>query len=190
MLAFLLVLFADKAELIQGTAGSRSDDLSLQAGGLVLHEGKPGAAFGTVQGGTGKRQLAYFLVIKHRWPGEGKTESNEDVSVEALTGTAKHNLSIDGKALPLVYTVALDGKTKKPKAETLMIGGKMVDLAKGRVLLVDMTADPPKWEQRKLDLPAEVGDLSTNKAASALAKEALDMLLKDAKVKGFVRAAD
>ncbi len=185
MLALFLLLLADKNELIQGTAGSKSDDLSLQAGAIVLREGEPGSAFATVQAGAGKRQLAYFLVLKHRWPGEGKTESNEDVTAEALTGTAKHALTIDGKALPLVYTITLDAKSKKPKAETFTVGGKAVDLSKGRVLLVDMTADPPKFEQRKLDLPGEVADLSTNKAAAALAKEALDALLKDKKVKEF-----
>jgi hypothetical protein len=186
MFTLLLLLLAAKPELIQGTAGSKSDDLSIQAGGVVLREGEPGAAFATVRAGKAKRRLAFFVVLKHRYPGEGRSASDEDVTVEGTKGTARHNLTVDGKTLALTYAVTLDA-AKKPKGETLTVAGKVADLAKGNVFLVDMTADPPRWEQRKLELPAEVGDLSTKAAAAALAKQAIAGLIKqDRKVKAFV----
>jgi hypothetical protein len=188
MFAFLLLLpLADKAELIQGTAGSRSDALSLQAGGVVLREGGPGAAFGTIQAGKGKRQLAYYLVVRHRYPGEGKTESNEDVTAEGLTGTARHTLTVNGNSLVVTYSVKLDEATKNPKEEKLSLGGKEVGLAGGRVFLVDMTVNPPRVEQRKLVLPAEVGDLSAKRAAGELEKRVTANLIKQAReVKTFL----
>jgi hypothetical protein len=186
---FLLLPLADKAELIQGTAGSRSDALSLQAGGVVLREGGPGAAFGTIQAGKAKRQLAYYLVVRHRYPGEGKTESNEDVTAEGLTGTARHTLTVNGNSLVVSYSIKLGEGTKKPKEEKLSLGGKAVDLTRGRVFLVDMTVSPPRVEQRKLDLPAEVGDLSARKAAGELERRVTASLIKQAReVKTFLSA--
>src|SRR5690348_167202 len=136
--ALALVALAEKAELIQGVSGSRSDKLEVQAGGLVLREGAAGAAFGTVQAGKGKRQLAYFLVLKHNLgKGSGPDSSNEETSVDEGEGRSKQTLVVDGKELEVVYKVSVSGGKKK---QSLEINRKAVDLGKGQVFLVDMTS--------------------------------------------------
>jgi hypothetical protein len=183
MLAALLLLMADRAELVQGAAGSKSDLLGLHAGGLVLREGEPGAVFAAVHPLKGARQLAYFVAIKHRWPGEGKTESNEEVTVEEQEGSARHHLTLEGRAFPLVYTASVDREGRNLRKETLTAGGKAIDLAKGRVLIVDLTVDPPAVLQRKIELPSPTEDPTSKKAAADLARKALDLILKDKKAR-------
>jgi hypothetical protein len=185
-LCLLAVLAADdKVEVIQGATGSRSDKLEVQSGGLVLREGSAGAAFGTVQVGKGKRRLSYFVVIKHNLGKAGSSDFGEEANAEEGTGRSKQTLTIDGRTLEIGYEVRVDGKAK----EALTINRKAVEVGKGRVFLVDLTASPPRWEQRKLDLPSDVS-ATTKKAADELVKKVLASLGKqDRKVKAFIDAA-
>ena len=55
------------------------------------------------------------------------------------------------------------------------------------MILADLTASPPRWEQRKLDLPAEVPEATLKKEAEELVKKVLASLVKqDKKVKAFL----
>jgi hypothetical protein len=162
--------------------------VEVQSGGLVLREGSAGAAFGTVQVGKGKRHLSYFLVIKHTLGSSSKSDFGEEGSVEEGDGQTKQTLTIDGKTLVVSYQVRVAGG-KKTK-QTLTLNRKTVDVSKGLVFLVDMTASPPRWEQRKVELPAEVPAATTKKAADELARKTLARLAKkDPKVKAFIEAA-
>jgi hypothetical protein len=183
-------LVADKMELIQGTSGSRTDALEIHSGGLVVREGAAGTAFGTVRAGKGKRQLSYFMVLKHRLSGDGKSDTKEEAVAEDNRGESKQSLTIDGKSLQVEYQVQLDARTKKIIRETMTVNSRSVDLVKGRVFLVDLTVSPPKWEQRKVRLPDEVAEATSKKAAEELAKKVLGQLTKqDRKAKAFVEAA-
>jgi hypothetical protein len=180
----------EKSELIQGTSGSRNDALELHAGGLVVREGLPGSAFGTVRVGKGKRQLSYFAVLKHRLGTEGKSDAKETVMLEDAEGESKQTLTIDGKTLQVDYRVTLDRATKKLSRETLTINDKPVDIGKGRVFLVDLTTTPPTWKQLPATLPSEVAESTSKKAADTLAKKVLATLAKqDKKAKSFIDAA-
>jgi hypothetical protein len=180
----------EKMEVVKGTSGSRSAALEVQAGGLVLREGAVGSAFGTFRAGTGKRQLSYFLLIRHHLGGSGKSDFSEETTVEDAEGESKQSLTIDGKSLLVEHKVKLDPVTRQPAREALTVNRKAVDVSRGRVLLVDLTVSPPKWEQRKLALPAEVPGASSKKAAEELARKVLASLVKqDSKVKAFVDAA-
>jgi hypothetical protein len=184
----MLLLSADKVEVIQGASGSRSDQLEVQSGGLVLREGTAGAAFGTVRVGKGKRHLSYFVVVKHNLGKAGNSDFGEEATVEEGDGKSKQTLTIDGRTLEIGYQVQVEkGKATK---QTLTINRKEAALSKGRVFLVDMTVSPPTWEQRKLDLPAEVSETTTKKAADELVKKVLASLAKqDRKVKTFIESA-
>jgi len=182
ILGALLVL-ADKVELIQAPAGSKSDNLEVQAGGLFLREGEAGAAFGTVRVGKGKRQLTYFLVVKHELARAEKSDFNEVANADDTMGDSKQILSLNGQSVEVVYKVQV--KDKKP-IETLTINKKPIDLSKGRVLLVDLTASTPIWEQRKATLP-DAGDATDKKTTEELAKKVLASLAKqDKKSKEFI----
>lgn len=180
------LLFAqDKAELIQPPTGSKSNHLELQAGGLVLRDGEAGSAFGTVRVGKGKRQLSYFVVLKHELGKAEKSEFNEDTDVNEKVGKSKQTLSLDGKSVEIVYEARVGDK----EPESLSINKKPIDLKKGRVLLIDLTGETPRWEQRKIDLPAEV-EANNKKAAEQLAKKVLGLVAeKDKKAKEFIDKA-
>jgi hypothetical protein len=179
-----------KMELVQGTSGSRSDAMELHSGGLVVREASAGSAFGTLRVGKGKRQLSYFMVLKHRLGSEGKTGTKEMVMLEGGEGESKQTVTIDGKTLQVDYKINLDPATKKLSREMLTINDKSIDIAKGRVFLVDLTASPPTWQQLGLTLPAEVAETSSKKSAEALVKKVLASLAKqEKKAKTFIDAA-
>lgn len=181
---------AQKAEVIQGASGARSEGLEVHAGGLVVRQGEAGAAFGTMRLGTLQRQVAYFVVLKHRLGPGSPLELSEEASCDGTTGSGKQAIAIAGNSLLIDYLVRLEEKGKGPGQETLAVNGKNVDLARGRVLLVDLTANPPRWEQRKVDLPSEVNEVASKKGAEELARKVLgELVKKDRKTREFVEAA-
>lgn len=181
-----LLLLTEKLELIQPLAGSKSNQLEVQSGGLVFREGEAGSAFGSVRVGTGKRQFSYYLIVKHDLGQSEKSDFGEEANAKDGEGETKQTLTIDMRALEAVYKVSVEGKKVK---ETLTLNKKEIDLSKGRVLLVDMTPGGPKWEQIKADLTGEAS-AATKKEADALAKKTLASLAKqDRKVKEFLDKA-
>jgi hypothetical protein len=173
--------------ITNGTAGSKSKHLEVHAGGLVLASDEPGAAFGTVKVGKGKRVLSYFVILRHNLEGSGESDFSEDTQTGDDKGQSKQSIKVDGKKVELAYTVELDPRTRTARKETLSVNGKAVNVAKGRVFLVDLTTSPPKWEQKDLKLPDEVDLLGEKKAATELAKTVIQSLAKqDKKVAAFL----
>src|SRR5262249_29182189 len=159
----ILLMSAEKVQVVQGTTGSRADGLEIHAGGLVAREGEAGAAVGTVEGGKRKKQLRYFIVFKHRLAADGAVEFSGEADAAENLAESKEEVSVDGKTLKIEYRLTLEAKGSPISKETLVLNGKSVDLARGRVLLVDLTAAAIRWEQRKVDLPAEIGATATKK---------------------------
>ena len=190
MLAIILALaWAERMEVVNGTTAARSDASELHTGGLVVREGAVGVAFGSLRLARGKRAPAYVLLLDHRLGGEGKSEFDDTASADETQAEARQTITIDDHTIKLVYRVELDAR--KAAKETLTLNGKAIDLTRGRVLLVDLRASPPRWEQRKVDLPAEVDAATAKKAASALAAKLLAHLRgKDRRVKEFATAGE
>jgi hypothetical protein len=181
---------AERMEVVQGTTAARSDAVELHTGGLVVREGEAGVAFGSVRLGKGKRQPAYLLILKHRLGGEGKSDFDDSASAEAGAAEARQAITIDGKTVRLAYKIEVDEKTLKVSREGLTLNGKAIDLSRGRVFLVDLEGKTPHWEQRKVDLPAEVDAGTSKKAATALGRKLLGHArAKDERVKKFAESA-
>ena len=180
----------EPAQVVQGASGARSESLEVHAGGLVAREGEVGATFGLVQAGKAKRQVSYFVLFKHRLNAATPLESSEETAVEGDAGTSKQSLTTDGKSLQIDYQVQLDSATKKVSRESLTVNAKAVELGRGRVLLVDLTASPVRWEQRKVDLPADAGEATSARASEELVRKALaEAAKKDRKIKDFCESA-
>ena len=180
----LPLVFADRMEVIHGTSAARSDAIELHTGGLVVRTGEAGVAFGSLRLGRGKRSPAYVLILDHRLGGEGKSAFDDSVSADDDSAQAKQTITIDGHTLKLAYRVSLDAR--KPAKESLTLNGKAVDLAHGRVFLVDLRSSPPRWEQLEVELPLEVDAATSKKAASAVVAKLLAHLRgKDRRVKEF-----
>src|SRR5438094_170508 len=123
----------DRCRIVQGTSVSRSDDLEIHAGGLVVPPGGPGGAFALTRVGPGRLQLAYFLAFKHGLCQGGRSECEEEAMVENRTGESKQTLTIDDKRLEVGYRVEVDGRSNA--RETLTVNGKAVEVKNGRVFL-------------------------------------------------------
>jgi hypothetical protein len=188
----LLLLVAQQAanadeEVVPPTA-SRTNHLEVQGGAVVIRDGEAGSAFGTVRVGKGKRQLSYFAVLKHQLGKADNREFNESVSAEDKEGETKQTLFLDGRKVEIVYKVRV--VSDKEVSETLTVNGTAAPLKNGRVLLIDLTAKTPTWEQRKADLPAEV-EAGDRKATEDLARRVLMSLAKspDKKTAEFIDKA-
>lgn len=195
LVAVVLVAWAcaaradDKATLVRGAAGGNNGTIEVLAGGLALREGEAGGAFGTVQVGTGKRRLAYFAVIKHGLNADTGTSTSEKSRVGPTSGESTQVVGVGDRKLTITYRVKLSAR-KEVQRETLTVNGKEVDAAKGRVLVVDLTAKPPTWGQMKVALPAEVPDVSEDKAAAALVKRVLaDLARKNKPIRAIIESA-
>ena len=170
----------EKATLLRGAAGGNNGTLEVLAGGLALREGEVGGAFGTVQVGTGKRRFSYFAVVKHGLNGDTGTSTSERARVGIGSGESTQVIGIGDRKVTIGYRVKLNAR-KDVQRETLTVNGKEVDAAKGRVLVVDLTAEPPTWGQMKVALPAQVPDVSEPAAAAKLVKRTLAELAKQNK---------
>ncbi len=182
---------AEKLTLVQGTQGAKIGAWEVQTGGLVLPEGAAGCAFGTVRKGTPAQQFSYFVVLKHGYGPCSKTDSSEEVGTENKLANTKQVVGVNGHKLTVAYQIEFDARAKMVLRETITVNGKAVDAAKGRVLLVDLTVTPPKWEQKNVELPPLGATAPTEKkAAEALGRKTLEALAKQDKgVRAFIGAA-
>ncbi|MGL4553780.1 MAG: hypothetical protein ACRC33_21665 [Gemmataceae bacterium] len=186
MLLLLALLAADKPALVQGVSGSSNPRLEAMAGGVVARQGAPGCAFATLRLARGRRTLPFLVLLRHGLGGGGKSESNEDVTLDDRKAAIKHALTLEGKTLVITHAVEVSTDSKVLK-ETLTLNGKPADPGKGRVFLVDLTVSPPKVDQKRLDLPADVGDLTAEKDASDFAMKVLaDLAKQDKNVAAFL----
>jgi hypothetical protein len=180
----------DKASIVTGASGGGDDNLRVHAGGLVLIEGTPGVGYGTVAKFGGQRELTYVIVFKHDFKAVSQSQCGGESSSDGSKGKAKQVIDLDDRKFTIVYQIEIDTKNKTVQSESLTINDKNVDVAKGRVFLVDLTVQPPKWEQKKLDLPAELDDDASTTGAKKIAAKALDKLGKqDKKVRAFIKEA-
>jgi hypothetical protein len=176
----------DKASLVRGAAGGNNGKVELLTGGLALREGEVGGAFGTVQVGTGKRRFTYFAVIKHGLNADTGTSTSEHARVGIGAGESTQVVGVGDQKLTITYKVKLDAQNAVTK-ETLTVNGKEMDAAKGRVLVVDLTAQPPTCGQLKVALPNEVPDVSQPAAAAALVKRTLaDLAKRNKPIRDFI----
>jgi hypothetical protein len=180
----------EPASLVQGTSGAKAGMVEVHAGGLVLRQGSAGSAFGTVRKGKGKLGLSYFVLLRSNYNADSSVDSSEEVQAETNKASSKQVVGVDGSKLTIAYAVEIDRRTKAVLRETLTVNGTSVDLARGRVLLVDLRGGTPKWQQKNLTLPAEVPDTGDKKATLALAqKVSASLVRQDKSVRAFVAAA-
>jgi hypothetical protein len=178
----------EKKSLLRAATGADNKGLEVLAGGLALREGEVGGAFGTVRVGRGKRRFSYFAVIKHGLSAETGTSTSEHAKVGIGAGESTQVVGIDDQKLTITYRVKLDAG-KAVSKETVTVNGKELNLAKGRVLVVDLTAEPPQVGQLKVALPAEVPDVSQAKAAAALVRRTLaDLAKRNKPIRDFIQS--
>jgi hypothetical protein len=145
----------------RGGVTAEADGFWVQAGGLSLKDNVPGVLFGMASLPGGDRELRYVLLFKHRATADSKVTFPSNATLEnrdKKSALMDDGLEIDGNAVNLRLALEFDSKKNAIASESLSFNGEKVDLTKGRVFLVDLTAAPVKWEQAQMKLPAKLPD--------------------------------
>lgn len=153
---------APAQETVLRGASIEPDGFWFQAGGL-FEKDTPGVIFGMTKKPGGDRELAYVVLFKHRANAKSKLVTPGDLSTEkGRVVTMTGGIEIDDKKIGLTLTIEIDRATKTMKSEGLVFAGKAIDLKNGRVFLVDLTMDEPKWQQVESKLPGKLAEPGVN----------------------------
>jgi hypothetical protein len=160
---------------IQGGRSS-NDYLSISSGNLVIKAGQPGVLFGTANATNRPVQFGYVVVFKHAGlkPFLGDTYKARN-STDGKKGVSTCTLGENGTTIQVDYEIELDDKGEVAE-EALNVGGKVVDLAAGRLFLIDLTSPPPTYEQKKSDQLGVIKSLATTEDVDQVAASILDTL--------------
>jgi hypothetical protein len=152
--------------VLQGSSGS-SENLAISGGNLVVVGPKPGIFFGTVRTPGSQEQFTYVILFKY-----GHSISSHGIrfhcTSDIKTAETQDVIELDGKRIEAFYRVELDESLSAVANETLTIGGKSKDMTSGQVFLIDLTADEPTYEQKKVELPAIQSKLETTEDVERL----------------------
>jgi len=128
-----------------------------QAGGQFIEEGSPGVIFGMMKRPGGNREFAYLVVF--RPPANGKFDHSIGLlAPDPASITMTDHLAYGSKNIDLKLEIAFDRTAKTIKKERMTLGGKEVDIAKGRLFVVDLRAETPTPEQLPAKSPINLPD--------------------------------
>jgi hypothetical protein len=179
-------------EFVQGGNISENDGFWYQDGGLFLKEGSPGVMFGMMaRKPGGERELAYLVIFEHQGTATSKcarTSNVTDKGGKVRLVTMTEGLGNDSQRIDLKLEIEIDSPTKTVKREHLTFDGKEIDLDKGRLFLVDLRPETPKWEQVQAKLPANLPNPKETAGVRELARRVLDELPKESEaVRTFLK---
>jgi hypothetical protein len=178
-------------ETVQGGDTSEGDGFWFQAGGLFITKGSPGVMFGMTKKTGGGREFSYLVIFQHQSTATSKfdhTSNLTDKGGKERLVTMTDALGIGGQRIDLKLEIDIDSPTKTMKREHLTLDGKEVDLGKGRLFLVDLTPEAPKWEQVQAKLPANLPDPKETTGERDLVKRVFDELPKESEaVRNFLK---
>jgi len=179
-------------EFVQGGNISENDGFWYQDGGLFLKEGSPGVMFGMLaRKPGGERELAYLVIFEHEGTATSKfarTSNVTDKGGKERLVTMTEGLGNGSQKIDLKLEVEIDSPTKTVKREHLTFDGKEIDLDKGRLFLVDLRPETPKWEQVQAKLPANLPNPKETAGVRELVKRVLDELPKESEaVRDFLK---
>jgi hypothetical protein len=174
--------------VVQG-ARSSSGNFGVSAGNLVVAP-KPGVLFGTVSKPGNQEQLAYLILFRYGRPG---TNAKQGMNFSSTTDGRRSAettvlLELDGKRIEAVYRIELNPELSTVANESLTIGGKSVDMTAGQVFLIDLTAESPVYQQKKVELPSIPSKLDSTADVEQLADAIQKRLAnQDPEIKAFLR---
>jgi len=180
-----------RVSLVSGAGGTASGKLWISNGNLVLTDVEPGIAYGMVQKpGTG-REFSYFLILKHDLQVTDLTLSDvlpkSGSRNDGLKGTTTQTVQVGTAKIDVAYTIELNPAGSEVLQETLHVGDEAVDIAAGRVFLVDLTANPLTIVQRKVALGKNLPATRDTEGVAGLARETLAALKSaDGQVRDFL----
>jgi hypothetical protein len=171
--------------------GSRSytGNLGISSGNLVVEAPKPGMLFGTVRKPGSQEQFTYLILFRYgRSKSDGSNQGTQFHSnCDGRKAESNDVIELNGKRIEAGYRIELDQKLTAVANESLTIGGKSVDMTSGQVFLIDLTAETPTYQQKKLELPA-ISKLESAQDAEELAEVIRKSLeSQDPELRAFLR---
>ena len=130
------------------------------AGTIFLQHDVPGLLLGMRKPPDGRREIAYVLLFRHEISENSQVQRPDDVGVtfDGQLASMKDGITVDGKTISLRLDIEVDQKSPRVNSETLTVAGETIQTSAGRVLLVDLTVDPPMWQQVSAQLPTDLPD--------------------------------
>ena len=144
----------------RGSSGTNSQAVS--NGHVYFVAGEPGCVFGGGQDRKGKWQLNYLVLIKHSGNAASTFHRGSPsplVSSDSSDGKIRlvnydEEVRFDEIKVTFSYRAQFDAIKDTLISDEMTFQGKRIDLAEGRVFVVDMTAEPVKFEQVDVKLPS------------------------------------
>ena len=135
-----------------------------QAGGLCLTKDWPGVLFGMVKAPGRDRELTYLVIFQHHATAQSRVTSpakiRHKLEADRHVVTVSDGIHVDGKGVDLSLEMALDLTKKTVSREEMTFAGQKLDLANGRLFLVDLTGETASWKQVLVALPTKLSDPS------------------------------
>lgn len=176
--------------VLQGSSSS-SDDHGVTGGNLVVIAPAPGVFFGTVRKPGSQEQFTYLILF--RYGRASSNGSNQGIEFSASSdgtkmGTINAIKLLDDKRIEAAYHVELNETSTSITSESLTIGGKRVDMKFGQVFLIDLTAESPTYQQKKVELPSIPSKIESAQDVERLAETIQKSLERqDPEIKAFLR---
>jgi hypothetical protein len=172
--------------VVRGARAS-SGNLGVSDGNLVVIAPKPGVLFGTVSKPGNQEQVTYLILFRYGRPGANQG-TNFHSSSNGRMAEAAITIELDGKRIEAAYRIELNQEQTAVANESLAIGGKSVDMTSGQVFLIDLTAETPVYQQKKVELPAIPSTLDSLEDVEQLADAIRKSLgSQDPEIKAFLR---
>jgi hypothetical protein len=175
--------------LILKGSGGYSGDLGSSGGNLVVVAPDPGIYFGTVKKPGMSEQFTYFILFKYGRPlSDGSSRGLETNNfTDGTIAETKDAIELDGRRVEAAYRLELNETRTAVAVETLKIGGRSVDIASGRVFLIDLRDESPVYRQRNIELPTIDSPLESTDDVQRLAETIRDRLKgEDAEIRAFL----
>lgn len=140
-------------------SGSRaySADFGLSGGNLAIAAGKPGVCYGTTRFPGQQEKVAYVILFRCDARDLQDTPATTGIQFNGGSdGKQAHyqgTLTLFGKALAVQHKLERDVTNPGKFQETLVLGEQPMDLAAGRVFLLDLSGAAPVYRQVNVPLP-------------------------------------
>jgi len=160
----LLVLCAGRFSAAQDldqllARGSTATGLWAHLDGAVLMKGnQPVCAYGLRQIGDEPAQYTYFVLFRTLPKSDAEFVVNGPLRSKNLFTNYTVAIAVGKKKIEITHKMEVDEATKKLTTDDLSVGGEAIKPDASRVLVVDLSAEPPTIKSVAIKPPATVLD--------------------------------
>ncbi len=144
---------------LRGPSVASNGFCQLKSGGMYLVPGELGLIWSSVQPFDDAARVPFAIVFKHDATAKNPGQFPCPATLDKDSGKIEQVLELGGRKVVVQYGFELDPESRKIRKETLIAGGEAQSPVESRLIVVDLTADPPVVKSRLAWLPVELVDL-------------------------------